>query len=222
MTGQAGELIYRGGVAVPASGIMMIQKVLTERDRVWSGKCPRRPVGGRVTLGAIRAKCASVERWLTMTGSTIPCEFELPRHMALHAIQQGMSAGQRECRGIVIEGNILPAGRHVAEGTVLPQLTVMLVVPGMAGKTIFRGASENIIAMAGHTVDVRMLAEKRKCCFVMIEFSPCPCRRLVTGGAVPAKLTAMHVVSGVTGKAVAGRIFVYPVDMAGVTRHIHV
>jgi hypothetical protein len=78
MACQARELSHRGCVTVPAGGFMMIQKVLAQRDRMSSHKCPTRPGRGGVTLHAIRSKGTQVESWLSMAGRTICWDFELP------------------------------------------------------------------------------------------------------------------------------------------------
>jgi hypothetical protein len=133
-----------------------------------------------------------------------------------------MRACQRECSGIVIKGDIAPARRDVADGTACTELPIMAIIPGVTGKTIFGSAFENSILMTGQAIHAPMFANQRKCRGIVIEFSACPGCGLVTGGAVPAKLTPVDIFCGVTGKAITGCIFVYSVDMAGFTFRIHV
>jgi len=48
--------------------------------------------------------------------------------MALRAFQLGMFPGQWECAGIMVKGDVFPAGWDVADRTILPELTVVMVI----------------------------------------------------------------------------------------------
>jgi hypothetical protein len=122
----------------------------------------------------------------------------------------------------VIKGDIAPARWCVADGTVCAELTIVTIIPGVTGKTILGGALESAILMTGQAIHAPMFAHQRKGRGIVIEFSACPGRGLVTGPAVSAKLTAVDILGGMTGKAIPGRIFVDPTDMAGFTFRIHV
>jgi hypothetical protein len=111
-----------------------------------------------------------MEDWLSMTGSAICWDFELSRRMTLTASQFGMFACQRECTGIMIKSDIVPAGRYVADGAIRSQLTVMFISHGMAGKTIFGGALKNAISMTGIAIQHRVVSNERKCSCIVIEF----------------------------------------------------
>jgi hypothetical protein len=142
--------------------------------------------------------------------------------MTLSAIQQGMFACQREGTGIMIKRDIFPAGRYVADRTILSKLAIMVIVLCVAGKTIFGSAFKNILRMAGSAVQLYMVANERECRGVVIEFCTCPFRGLMTCSAISAELTFVDILCGVTGEAIFRRIFVYPIHMAGLTLHIHV
>ena len=97
----------------------------------------------------------------------------------------------------------------------------MAIIPGVTGKTILGGALESTIPMAGQASHVPMFANQRECRGIVIEFFARPGRGLVTGCAVPAKLTPVDILCGMTRKAITGSIFVDPVDMAGLAFRIH-
>jgi len=60
-----------------------------------------------------------------------------------------MFPGQWEGAGIMVKGDVLPAGWGVADRTLLPELTVVMIVFCMTRKTILRCALEIAIGMAG-------------------------------------------------------------------------
>ena len=90
--------------------------------------------------------------------------------MTLIASQFGMFACQREGTGIVIKSDVFPAGRYVADRTILSKLAIMVIILCVAGKTIFGSALKNVIRMTGFATQLHMVADKRKPRGVMIEF----------------------------------------------------
>ena len=133
-----------------------------------------------------------------------------------------MRAGQRECAGIMIKGDIFPAGRYMADGAIASKLAVMMIVFRMTGKTILWGAFENVILMTGIAIQLDMITDERKCRCVMIEFRTRPFRCLMTCSAIPAELTLVDVLGCMTGKAILWSVFVFPVYVTGFTADIDV
>ena len=142
--------------------------------------------------------------------------------MTLRAIQLGMFACQWEGTGGVIEGDILPAGRCMADRTRLSKLTIMVIIFCVAGKTFFGSAPKQVIYMAGSAAHPYMIPDEWKYRSIMIEFFPRPFRGLMTCPAVSAILTIMDILCSVTGETILGSIFVYPIDMTGLASRIHV
>ena len=67
-----------------------------------------------------------------------------------------------------------------------------------------------------------MIANQRKCRGVMVEFPSRPLRGLMARSAIPAILTFVRVLSGVTGETIFRRVLIDSSDMAGRTLGIDV
>jgi len=83
---------------------------------IWvrSGVCTF-PVGGGMALGTICSKHALMEGWVGVTGRTGGRRaFKDAVHVTASTGYIDMSAGQFECREVMVEGCILPAGSGVA------------------------------------------------------------------------------------------------------------
>ncbi len=70
----------------------------------------------------------------------------------------------------MIEDDILPAGWNMTDRTILPELAVMVIILGVAGKTALGCAFEIAVGMTGQTTHVRMIADQRESRFVMIKW----------------------------------------------------
>ena len=76
--------------------------------------------------------------------------------------------------------------------------------------------------MTGKAVHARMFADERKRRGIMIELASRPCRGLMAGGAVPAKLSLMGILCGMTGKTITRSVLVDARDMTGFTLRVDV
>lgn len=141
--------------------------------------------------------------------------------MTLCAIQLGMFARQREGAGIVIEDDILPVIGRMADRTIPPKLSVMVIVLRVAGKTILGSAFKNVVPVTGHATYTYMFANKWKCSEVVIELSAQPLCSLMTCSTIFPILSIVNVSCSVTGETIPGRIFVYTVDMTGLACYIN-
>lgn len=222
MTSQTGELMDRDGMTGLAGGSVMVQEILSQR----SGVCPHedslRPGIGVMALRAIRSKGAQMECWFRMTRNAICRDLERRRDMTLTANHRGMRARQREGAGIVIEDDVAPAGRGMADRAILSILAVMMVIFCVTGETIFRRAFEESIGMTRQTVHARVISDQREGCGVMVEFSSRPCGGLMACCAIPPELTFMDILRRVTGETIFGRVLVDAIDMACLARSIDV
>ena len=71
MTSQTGELMDRDGMTCLAGGSVMVQEVLTQRNRMRPHEDSLRPGSGVMALHAIRSKGAQVKCRFRMTRNTI-------------------------------------------------------------------------------------------------------------------------------------------------------
>ena len=95
-------------------------------------KVHRGPAGSGVTFHTVRPERAGMEHRFRMAGGAFRRDLELSRRMALRAFHQRMFPGQREGAGIMVKGNVFPASRNMTERTILPELSVVMIVPCMA------------------------------------------------------------------------------------------
>ncbi len=115
----------------------------------------------------------------------------------------------------MVKCDVLPAGWDMAERTILPKLTVVMVVFCMARETILRRSFEIAVGMAGQTIHPHMIANKWKGCFIMVKCSARPGRRLMTCPAIPAILTIVDISRCMTRETIARGIFVNAIDVTG-------
>ena len=120
----------------------------------------------------------------------------------------------------MIEGYILPFRWFVARGTVLPELPIVRILCRVTGETILRGALEDIVDMAGFAVDGDMRACQVEPGPGMIEIGGFPGGCGMTGFALRAELTHVHV--HVTGGTVRGGPLEYIILVAARTSHSRV
>lgn len=142
--------------------------------------------------------------------------------MTLAASHPGMFARQWEYSGIMIKDAILPASRYVAGRTIRPKLAIMVVILCMAGKTSLGSSFKNIALMTGIATQFYMVANERKCSGIVIEFCSRPFCGLMACTAIFTELAFVDIFCRMAGKTIPGRVFVYPIDMAGFTADIDV
>ena len=105
--------------------------------------------------------------------------------MAVLTSQSHMRARQREVAEVMIEIGIMPIGRIVAGSTVRAILTVVLIIPLMAGVAVHGRAFVLPVHMAGFTSHLGVLAFQFERCQIVIEL----CRGPAIGGVT---LTAIQ------------------------------
>lgn len=97
----------------------------------------RKPVVRRMATCTIRAEHPSMKGGIRVTACTGCGESrELTGGMTLLTIQIRVGAGERELALVMIEAHIVPAGRVMAGGTILPELPAVIIVLLMTGITI--------------------------------------------------------------------------------------
>ena len=135
--------------------------------------------------------------------------------MALLASDSHMSARQREVTAAMIEVGILPTGRVMTGSAIRTKLSIVCVIPLMAGIAVCRRALELLVDMARLASYVLMLAfqfERRK---IVVEFCGRPAIRCVTIYTAKAEATSMRLVGLMTGIAVLQRYLEIP-EAAGI------
>ena len=92
-----------------------------------------------------------------------------------------MFAQQLESRLVMIKGNLFPTIRDMAFATIRPELAVMGVIPGVAGRTINRCTS----------------AQQLESRLVMVKGNLFPIIRDMAFAAISSELAVMGVILGV-------------------------
>jgi len=82
--------------------------------------------------------------------------------MAFRTTQVLVFPDKRETGIIVVKGHIAPSAGVMTGTAIRPELPVMFVLAGMAGKTIFRRPLVNAVGMTCTALNICMLARKRK------------------------------------------------------------
>ena len=133
-----------------------------------------------------------------------------------------MRARQREGTGIVIENDVAPAGRGMADRAILSILAVMMVIFCVTGETIFRCAFEESIGMTRQAVHAGVISDQREGCGVMVEFSSRPCGGLMACCAIPPELTFVNIFRRVTRETIFWSVLVDAIDVTSLARSIDV
>jgi hypothetical protein len=115
-----------------------------------------------------------------------------------------VSASQRESRFRVVKCGRQPASGCVAGATILSELTVMVVVFGMAGIAILRCAFEDIVDVTIRAAYRGVLTQQLERSLVMIESRLFPILRDMAFTAILPKLAIMGVVFGMAGRTILG------------------
>lgn len=136
--------------------------------------------------------------------------------------------GSAGCPAAVIQGEGMwsvelrrrPCGCAVTGSAVCTEHAGVKSRLGMTGNACCGQPLELPAAMTALTRHVHVRAGQREVAAAVVEGGVLPTGRVVTGGAVRAKLTVMLVILTVAGVAIAGRAFVHIVQVALLTAHI--
>ena len=126
-----------------------------------------------------------------------------------------MFSFKRESGVVVIEGHIAPAAGVMAGATVCAELTVVLILCGMAGITILWRSLIHAIHVTGTALNVCMFPRKRESGVIVIEGHVSPTAGVMAGTAVCAELTVVVVPVRVAGITIRGRTFIHSIHMTG-------
>jgi hypothetical protein len=116
-----------------------------------------------------------------------------------------MFPGQFETGCIVIKGDIFPAAGAMTGPTVSPELTVVLIILLVTGKTVAGRSLEYPIRVAGGTGYILMSPTQFKTGGIMIEGDISPATGVMACGTVRAELTIMGIIRGMAGIAIGWR-----------------
>ena len=94
----------------------------------------------------------------------------------------------------MVEGDVFPAAGSMTTRAILPKLTVMCIVCGMAGKTTRGRASIHAVDMTGLAGDSRVLTREGETRPAVIEIHIPPAARVMALSAVRSKLTFVLVI----------------------------
>jgi len=143
--------------------------------------------------------------------------FEDPVHMAGGAVHRLMGAVQREGGGIVVEVHLVPFRRPVTDLTSRSELSIVMVVFGMAGIAVLGRALIHSVHMAGLAVHGGVRSCQREGGGVVIEGRILPFRRGMARPACRSELTLVPVIFGMAGVTLLRGALEGPVHMAGRT-----
>lgn len=177
------------------------------------------PAFGGVTRTTVGAELPVVIVIFSMTGITIRRRSFVPIGMTRLTWSAGMFTDQREPGHGVIEGGASPTLGGVARTTVGTELSIVIVIFRVTGKTI-RRRTFIAVGMTGFALNIAMLPGQRKACIGMVKRHIGPFCGLMAGSTVGAKLSVMIVILGMTGIAIGGSTFVGIVHMTGGAGHL--
>jgi hypothetical protein len=164
------------------------------------------PAAGYMTGTAIRAKLPVMGIPGSMAGITIRrCTLELSIRMAGGAGNILVLTPQRESHCTMVKAHVLPAAGHVTGTTICAELPGVRILVCMAGKTVRRRAFELSIGMTGCADDILVLSPQRKTRCAVIEVHVIPTARVMTSGAILAKLPVVRIILLVAGKTIFRR-----------------
>ena len=167
---------------------------------------PCSPVGWVMAVVALVAEAAAMRVVVGVTGgaSTVGI-MKRGRGVATIARERGVGAEQREARDVVVEPNLgRPAGRHVAGGTAIAELSFVHVVRGMARAAISGQRLGEIASVARVAGKLPMAGRQREAGLgLVIEQHGIPVEVVVATTAIGAEAAFVRVVFAVAGIAVA-------------------
>lgn len=150
----------------------------------------------------------------------------LPRRTLEHTIRvtifarhTRMRTREREARAAVVEIHILPRGRVVAGTAVGSELTVVLVIRRVTGKTIGRRSLESSVGMAGGAGGSLVGAHQFESCLAVIEMHVLPIEGVMALRTVHPHLPLMDI--RVTGHTSGGCAFERQIIMAFQTGNVY-
>ena len=133
-----------------------------------------------------------------------------------------MSAGQLECRQVVIKDGPSPGSGAVTGRTVAAHGTLMDVASRMAANTGGGCTLVYIIDMAGLACHAHVRTRQLKGRQVVIIFRPGPGAGGMAAGAVGTHGTLVHIASRMTANTGGDCALVHVIDMTGLAGHAHV
>ncbi len=122
---------------------------------------------------------------------------------------------QRESRIAMIKGRATPAVRVMAGPTILAELSVMGIFVRVAGITGAGRALVDAIDVAGFASGIFVLPGQWEARVSVIEGCPAPAVRVMAGPTIPAELSVMGIIGGMTGITIRWRPFERAVLVAG-------
>jgi len=150
-----------------------------------------------MTKRAILAQRSLMNIILRMTGVAIGWRaLELIIDMAVCAGCRPVFAGQRKRGQVMVDGCVLPVIGSMAKCAVLAKITLVSVIFGMAGVAICGGTLEDLVDMAGRTINCEVLAYQWEGGGGMVDRCLGPIVRDVAFGAVRSQITLVHVIFG--------------------------
>ncbi len=119
--------------------------------------------------------------------------------MTALALQARMGAGQWELRVVMVKGDMVPAGRVVADRAILAVLALMRILLLMAGVAVCGRPFEYLVNMTGVAGDSLVLPFQLEGCQVVIELGRCPAVLVMAVRTFGAKAASMRINLLVTG-----------------------
>lgn len=120
---------------------------------------------------------------------------------------------------VVIENRLTPSFGGMAGFAFATAATLMFIFSAMTGRAchvelhLFR-----FLGMAGMALDLRVPACQRKIRFpAVVKIGNVPATRRMTGSAIAAALTLMHIINLMTGSTLLRRCFEFLIHVTGVT-----
>ena len=173
------------------------------------------PTARVVTGSAVRTKPAVMGILIGVTSITVCRRTTIDTVLMTRTTGQvRMLARQRKCRIVMVERRALPARGVMTRAAFRPELTIVSIIAGMAGKAVSRCTSIYAIDMAGSAHCIYMAACQRECCIRMIEIHIRPATGYMTGGTIRPKLSIVSIVAGMAGKAISRSSSEHIINMA--------
>ena len=162
---------------------------------------------------AVRAQQPGMEGWFRVAGSASLRRARESIRVALAADHAGMRPGEREAGFVVVKGHLRPAGGDMAGRAVFSKFPAVVIIAGVTGVAVGRGAFEGLVGMAGPALNLGVRARQRECRFGVVEGGRFPGGGRMAQGAVGAQAALMGVIptvaAGTAKPACPGKGFVF-------------